>query len=83
MEDVIKKHWKDPDFDKIRSLLLNYVVENLSTAMDEEDRYLLHIAYVMGISTDNSEDGWDSWWEKSEDTSVKYIAEWMKKKKLV
>jgi hypothetical protein len=65
----IKYHWNDPEFDVIRRAFLNYVVCN----GEYDDEYLNKIADLLGVSMNNSDDGYDLWWELEDPSAIKYI----------
>lgn len=68
-EEKIKEHWNDPEFDVIRRAFKNYIVYN----GDFHDEYLNAIAYLLGISEEHSDDGYDSWWEMDSTDYAKFI----------
>jgi hypothetical protein len=69
LEQKIREHWNDLDFDKIRLAFKDYLIGN----GDFSDDYLNRIAELLGISTESSYDGYDRWWELDGLNYIQYI----------
>lgn len=83
-EEIIKKHWSDPDFIKIREAFLHYVACNFDTdyPYNLEDKYIAALCELLGVDMANSDDGYDTWWELDEPYLAEFVAKFMKDKKL-
>ena len=67
MEDSAKKHWQDPEIQKIREAFLKYVTENFDPDYDwrMKDQYIGSLCRLLGVEMGYSDDGYDKWWELS------------------
>ncbi len=68
--ELIKSHWEDEDFHKIRQSFLDYLIGEGYISGDE---YLDSLCHLLGSSTVCGEDGWDVWHELDSPDYIEFI----------
>ena len=69
--ELISPHWEEEEFRMARESFKDYlVIEGYHWG---ESDYLDELAYLLGVSQCNSEDGYDIWWELDDVEYCKFI----------